>query len=152
MKVLLAVDGSESSGLAVEEVSTRPWRAGTTVKILAIATSRFPEWFVDPALTIIAAHETEVREHHKQLTKLVEEVRESIQSTEHGRELVIETQVLDGYPKEEIVDEARRWSADLIVMGSHGYGNLKRFLLGSVAQAVVAHAPCSVEIFRKKEV
>ncbi len=151
MKVLLAVDGSENSGMAVEEVATRPWREGTTVKILAIATSRYPEWFVDPALIVIAAHETEVREHHEQMSKLVVELKKKIENTEHGRELTIETQVIDGYPKEEIVDEARRWGADLIVMGSHGYGNFKRFLLGSVAQAVVAHAPCSVEIFRKKE-
>ncbi len=150
MRVLLAFDGSECSGLAAEEVATRPWREGTELKILAVASSRFPEWFVDPAFFSIAAHETEVREHHKQLTKLVAELKESIHSTEHGKGLNIETEVIDGYPKEVIVDEATRWDADLIVMGSHGYGNFKRFLLGSVAQGIVAHAPCSVEIFREK--
>ena len=43
------------------------------------------------------------------------------------------------------VDEA---SADLIVVGSHGYGVWDRFLLGSVSQAVALHAKCSVEIVR----
>ena len=48
------------------------------------------------------------------------------------------------------VDEATEWPADLIVLGSHGYTGLKRWLLGSVAQSVVAHASCSVEVVRGK--
>ena len=47
-----------------------------------------------------------------------------------------------------IVEEAERWGADLILVGSHGYGSVKRFMLGSVSQAVATHAPCSVEIVR----
>ena len=39
---------------------------------------------------------------------------------------------------------------DLIVVGSHGYSGIKRWLLGSVAQSVVSHAPCSVEVVRHK--
>jgi nucleotide-binding universal stress UspA family protein len=50
-----------------------------------------------------------------------------------------------------IVDEAKEWGADLIVVGSHGYTGLKRLLLGSVAQSVVTHAPCSVEVVRGKQ-
>jgi hypothetical protein len=38
--------------------------------------------------------------------------------------------------------------ADLIVVGSHGYRALERFLLGSVSQSVVSHAACSVEVVR----
>jgi nucleotide-binding universal stress UspA family protein len=47
-----------------------------------------------------------------------------------------------------ILDEAESWRADLIVEGSHGYSAWKRFLLGSVSQAVVIHANCSVEVVR----
>ena len=53
-----------------------------------------------------------------------------------------------GAPRPVILDEAENWGADLIVMGSHGYGAWKRFLLGSVSQAVVSHAKCSVEVVR----
>ncbi len=53
-------------------------------------------------------------------------------------------------PKESIVEEAQKWSADLIVLGSHGYGFWERMLLGSVSNAVVHHAPCSVLIVRNK--
>jgi nucleotide-binding universal stress UspA family protein len=49
-----------------------------------------------------------------------------------------------------IVEEARDWGADLIVLGSHGYGRVRRVVLGSVAAAVVAIAPCSVLVVRAK--
>ena len=58
----------------------------------------------------------------------------------------------DGDPRSAIVDEAEEWGADLIVVGSHGYTGLKRWLLGSVAQSVVGHAPCSVEVVRRKQI
>jgi len=56
-----------------------------------------------------------------------------------------------GYAKRVILDEAERWGADLIVVGSHGYGGFKRLLLGSVSQAVASHAKCSVEIVHSQQ-
>ncbi|MFZ1699517.1 MAG: universal stress protein [Pyrinomonadaceae bacterium] len=152
MRVLLAFDGSEYSKLAVEEVSTRPWRKGTELKILAVAASKIPMWLIVPNFTFPAAHYAEIHEHHKQFEKLLPEIAESIRSTEHGSELKIETEVIEGEPKDVIIEEAESWGADLIILGSHGYGNIKRFLLGSVAQAVSAHAPCSVEIVRRRRI
>ena len=64
--------------------------------------------------------------------------------------LRVETAVSDGDPRSAIVDAAREWGADLIIVGSHGYTGVKRWLLGSVAQSVVSHAPCSVEVVRQK--
>jgi nucleotide-binding universal stress UspA family protein len=46
------------------------------------------------------------------------------------------------------VEEAERWGADLIVLGSHGHGATMRMRLGSVSHRVVLHAPCSVEVIR----
>jgi nucleotide-binding universal stress UspA family protein len=56
--------------------------------------------------------------------------------------------VEEGNPKVVIVDEAEKWGADLIFLGSHGRKGLDRFLLGSVSEAVARHAACSVEIVR----
>jgi nucleotide-binding universal stress UspA family protein len=64
---------------------------------------------------------------------------------------LVSTQVLKGSPKRTIVEEAEAWGADLIVVGSHGYRLWERMLLGSVSQAVAAHAKCSVEIVRCKK-
>ena len=65
-----------------------------------------------------------------------------------GGEFEITTETVEGSPKRVILDEAERWDAELIVVGSHGRRGLQRFLLGSVSQAVALHAPCSVEIVR----
>jgi nucleotide-binding universal stress UspA family protein len=62
----------------------------------------------------------------------------------------IESDVLSGSPKQVIVAEADRWHADLIVVGAHGHSTFER-LFGTVAESVVAHAPCSVEIVRQRK-
>jgi nucleotide-binding universal stress UspA family protein len=51
-------------------------------------------------------------------------------------------------PKQLILKEASDWGAHLIVLGSHGRRGLDRLLLGSVSEAIAAHAPCSVEVIR----
>ena len=55
---------------------------------------------------------------------------------------------LAGDPKRVILDRAKETNADLVFVGSHGISALARFLMGSVASAVVRYAPCSVEIVR----
>lgn len=47
-----------------------------------------------------------------------------------------------------IVDEARRWPADLIVIGTHGRSGFSRILFGSVAEGVVRTAPVPVLLIR----
>jgi nucleotide-binding universal stress UspA family protein len=56
-----------------------------------------------------------------------------------------------GEPGEEIVSAAQDWQADLIVIGSHGRRGLTRALVGSVAEAVMRHAPCPVLVVRGLE-
>ncbi|MCB1025610.1 MAG: universal stress protein [Acidobacteria bacterium] len=51
----------------------------------------------------------------------------------------------------EIVEKAKRWNADLIIVGSHGRGFWGRVMLGSISDSLVHHAPCSVLVVRKPE-
>jgi nucleotide-binding universal stress UspA family protein len=51
---------------------------------------------------------------------------------------------LEGNPAEQINRIARRKRADLLVVGTHGRTGLAKFFLGSVANRVVATAPCPV--------
>ena len=63
--------------------------------------------------------------------------------------LAISAVAIEGSAKSVILQEAERFGADLIVVGSHGHGAVASFLLGSVSQSVALHAKCSVEIVRK---
>ncbi len=60
----------------------------------------------------------------------------------------LETQPFERYgpPAECIVEEARRISADYIVMGSHGHTALYEALVGSITGWVLKHAPCPVVV------
>jgi nucleotide-binding universal stress UspA family protein len=53
---------------------------------------------------------------------------------------------IQGVTVEKILREAKRWKADLIVIGSHGHGKLYKLLLGSTSEAVVRRAACPVLI------
>lgn len=58
---------------------------------------------------------------------------------------------LTGPAWREIVSAARSQDADLVVVGTHGRAGLEHFLLGSVAERVVQHAPCTVLVARPAE-
>ncbi len=59
--------------------------------------------------------------------------------------------VLLGIPGLEIADYAKKQSADMIVIPSHGYHGMKRLVLGSVAERVIRHAECSVLVLRRSD-
>lgn len=56
----------------------------------------------------------------------------------------VDVKVVQGLPVDVILKEARTLRADVIAMGTHGRGGVKRLLLGSTAERVVQHAPCPV--------
>lgn len=145
MKILLAVDGSPFSNVAVKEVAGRPWPPGSEVKILGCVHTHMPE-IVDPLLIAYPAYLDVMEAERKRMHQVVTKAAEML--GERDSPLKIETEVLDGSPKEIILDVAKAWRPNLIVVGSHGYGSVKKFLLGSVSQAVASHARCSVEIVR----
>ena len=147
MRVLLAVDGSECSDAAVQMVANRFRPDDAHVKVLHAV-----EWVREMPLCFQYACGPSAAE---------DVVRSRDESFARARELVgrvaaqlelkgFRTSQLtpDADPRHAIVETAREWPADLIVLGSHGRRGFDRLLLGSVAESVVRHASCSVEIVR----
>jgi nucleotide-binding universal stress UspA family protein len=83
-----------------------------------------------------------------ELTRYCQEVVSRAEELLRASGLTVESRVLQGDPRETLVEEAREQHADLIVVGSHGRTGLERLVMGSVASHVVTHAPCSVLVVR----
>ena len=144
MKILLAVDGSSCSDAAVEEVARRPWPEGTLLKVITVFEPPIPptpETWAVPA-SYFEEMEAALRKQGQNI------IDEAFQKLKANRAFALSSLLVLGSPRPVILDEAESWGADLIVVGSHGYNAWKRFLLGSVSQAVVSHAKCSVEVVR----
>jgi nucleotide-binding universal stress UspA family protein len=147
-KILFATDGSASSEEAARSIAARPWPPGTEIRILSVV-----EFYV---ATIQALFEPPFVES-EQLENLRAGAMKHAQDAIAGSSAILSTTglavsesvsvLLDG-PKRVILQDAKDWGADLIVVGSHGRRGIDRFLMGSVSEGVATHAECSVEVIR----
>ncbi len=129
-RVLLATDGSETSAAAARALAGRPWPEESEFRVVSVG----EPWALKPS---------EVRRD--------EQAQEAVASAEQvlaSAGLKASGVVLSGNAQEVILEEAKKWAADLVVVGSHGRRGLKRFLLGSVSEAVAMNAHCSVVVVR----
>jgi len=140
VRILLATDGSEPSDVAVKVLSDRPWPKGSIVRVLCVSQNISP---VIPEIALVDLEEV-AKKLDRDAEKLVARVAETLRSND----LAVETKVRRGDPREQIVNDAKEWRADLIVLGSHGLTGFMHWFIGSVAEHVVRHAPCSVLIAR----
>ena len=147
MKVILAIDGSPHSHAALVEFATRPWPKGTEVQILTVIHPSIP-LFIEPTLLVAAAHVQQAHDLRHQAPALLDAASTLIRDAAPA--VTVTTRIVEGVPKDMIVQEANDWGADLVVLGSHGYGRIRRAVLGSIASGVVAEAPCSVHVVRAK--
>jgi nucleotide-binding universal stress UspA family protein len=124
-RILVPLDGSDTAEAALAYVALLP---SDRVRLLAVECDR-----VDLSAVCTAA-----RDCKAYLEALAAPLRD------HGRD--VDTLVAFGNPAQQILALAA--VADLVVMGSHGHGGVKRFVLGSVADEVARHAPVPVMIVR----
>ena len=81
-----------------------------------------------------------VRQHEELAARAERELREA--------GFAAHALVTQGDPRDVLVRAAEAERADLVVVGSHGRSGLAKLLMGSVANHVVTHAPCSVLVVK----
>jgi nucleotide-binding universal stress UspA family protein len=154
MKILIATDGSACSLAAANSLVRRPWPTGTAFKVLSVEelvkmpipleasplSSIYPASLLEELITAARTRAVDgVAAVQKVLTEAVPAAS-------------VDSLVPTGDPCGVILDTAEAWSADLVVLGSHGLRGFDRLLMGSVSESVAVHAHCSVEVVRSNEI
>jgi nucleotide-binding universal stress UspA family protein len=147
--VTVALDGSDHARRALDWLtSTLSLSPDTRVRFLGVAEAQhYPSsapGILGPTLrAAVAAVEAERR------AALETELSAAAKSL-RARLPAIETAVITGVPADVIVRDIERGGTDLVVLGARGAGPVTRLLLGSVSEAVLNHAACSVLIVRSR--
>jgi nucleotide-binding universal stress UspA family protein len=130
-KIMMPTDGSDVSLGAAERAIELARLAGGTL-LLVYAHERYPYGGVG------ATNTAGLHEHLAQGQRLAAEAFERVRRLAEGRQVRIETSVLEGdKPAERIVEAAQAAGVDQIVMASHGRTGVARLLLGSVTSKVL---------------
>jgi universal stress protein A len=143
MKILIALDGSECSKAAIDFVLARPWLPDDSFLIVHVVEPIPADMGINYVPTCTTLCDNAVFEAARSLT---DDAKARLEKGLPKNE--VKCEVVSGMIKCEIIDLARSWTADLIVMGSHGRTGVSRLFLGSVAEDVLKDAPCSVEIVK----
>ena len=145
MRVILAIDYSECSARAVEEVAHRRWPEGTTVCVVSgvpkIPPSAAELWFdADGSLEAVREHR---RERAHVLTLHAAEIL-------RAAGLTTEAAVVDGTLSKALQIQAAHWPAELVIIGSLPCRLLQSWQAGRIGRRLSRHAACSVEVFHSK--
>jgi nucleotide-binding universal stress UspA family protein len=143
MKVLIALDDTSYSDAAFRSVEARQWPAGTEFFLCTVLTPYSGSALEDEQVEVIRpAREAWCQQTLKFLDEKAFVLKQSIDNCKVSFDVRI------GNVSEQLAKCALDWEADVIVVGSHGRTGMHRYLLGSVAEAIVDTAPCDVEVIK----
>ncbi len=146
-RILIATDGSESAVHAARVATQLPLPPVTAVDVLYVSEPRrvFAYSRKERAAVLDTLKESDRR--------AAEDASSDITALARQRwpDAAVETMLRTGLTADEILRCVQERHSDLVVMGSHGRSRLRRFVLGSVSDAVSQTAPASVLIGRSPE-
>jgi nucleotide-binding universal stress UspA family protein len=143
--ILFATDGSPSAEEAQKQAFELAHRLGARLVVVSVVHAALPAvGYAGYGYADIVAELSEA-EHHR-VTALLASVAEAAEA----KGVHCSTVAVDGFAVEEICRKASERDAQLIVVGSHGWGAARRFLSGSVSTGLVHSAPCPVLVVRPR--
>lgn len=138
-KILVAMDNSEFAQQALSEAIGYAKCSNGTLSVLSVAPILGVLEEMPPGITDKLIAEAQV---------VVDKAKETVRNAG----LEPDGTVRQGAsPAEEIVAYIQEYGFDLVIVGNKGKSNLGRFIMGSVAERVAAHAPCSVWIVKQQD-
>jgi nucleotide-binding universal stress UspA family protein len=141
--ILFATDGSPSAEVAQQEAFELAQRLDAPVVVVSVAHAHLPAvGYAGYGYSNIVAELTQAER------KRVRGLLATVATSACAAGLSCSTVLADGFVVEEICEVAAERDAQLIVVGSHGWGAARRFLSGSVSTGLVHSAPCPVLVVR----
>ena len=144
-RVMIGVDGSSEAEHAVREVGMRVWPKGTEVRIIAVDDGTSPKRIARVLPTAAAMISDSNDKAFTASRMMVEWAERELRAIG----LQVSVAIEKGDPQRVLIDEARKWDAYSIFVGSRKFdGTFGRFWLGSVSTGLVTKAHSSVEVVR----
>ncbi|MEK6719343.1 MAG: universal stress protein [Chloroflexota bacterium] len=145
MRILLATDGSESAAVARDLTASLPWPDGSAIRVVAVV-ERPVGVIPTPWL---APGPANLGELYDDLVRSITAALEAVERDLRRQGVTVDSVRREGRAATGIVDEARAFGADLVILGSRGHGPIASMLIGSTSSEVVDHAPCPVLVARR---
>lgn len=158
-KVLVALDHSETALDVFDQALDLAATTQANLMLLHVlstddqdapdAPTPFPSMYYYPGLSA-----TSISVYQQQWEQYTHTAQDILQAQSEEAKLAgvsVKITQKQGSPGETICEVAKEWQADLILLGSRGRAGLSEWLLGSVSNYVMHHAPCSVLICRETE-
>jgi len=145
-RILVAVDGSESSRLALHEAANLARELQARLRIVHVVDEVKVHWEMEFA-DIAALREAAIKLGQETLS------RAKLVAQDAGVEAeakLLEIGTPGGRIAGAIAQEAGAWPADLIVAGTHGRRGFNHLLMGSVAEGVMRIAPTPLLLIPRK--
>ena len=136
-KILIAVDSSPHAMHAAKRGFALAHQLKATIALLFVVDRNKEVVDTDQGIT--------PEQSETVLLKQAEETIEQLIKMYGGAEEVLRF-TPEGFPRKEIINMAKEWEADLIVMGTHGRTGLVNLMMGSVAEYVIKHATVPVMV------
>ncbi|HIA51520.1 MAG TPA: universal stress protein [Candidatus Melainabacteria bacterium] len=146
--VIVALEHTDSSGQVLDHVLSTPWSQKTNFRCVHVVRDTPESILSEPE----GGYTHSMKSHYDNLVAgrlgWLEAAAAKLNDKLGRRAATAE--ILRGEPRKAILDLAKNWPADLILVGSHGRRGIDKAVLGSVSEAIAVHAQCSVEMTRVK--
>jgi nucleotide-binding universal stress UspA family protein len=146
-RILVPVDGSPTSNAGLREAIRLAQGQGASVQLVHVADQHY--------ITLMGLESaTAVDDLLASVTKAGRGILRSAERTVRNAGLVPSTVLLEtftGPAADAIVRQAKKWDADLIVIGTHGRRGVRRLLMGSDAEQILRTSPVPVLLVRSPE-
>ncbi len=139
-RIMVAVDGSDASWKAAHHAIALAGLAGAELVAVAVIDAK-----TISRLSIYA--DESLARQRADVGKMIDHI--IAEAERDAPDVNVTGRVEEGSPKERLIQIAEELKADLLVCGAHGWTAIESFLLGSVSDHLVRHAPCPVLVVRE---